>query len=158
MKYQSVGEYFYKMYSVLFLYLLIPMLALGGVYWANRYFLSIDPASRDLILGALITVVVLDWLMAWVWFNQAVKGLLTLVSLGERLQRYFKLMLIRFSIFAVGLFMLVAAYAISGNRLAALAFGLHLVLALLIWPFPSRVVQHLKLKGNERELVLGTIQ
>ena len=87
MKYNSVPEYFYKLYSRLYALVLIPLLSFVALYWKMKTGdikgLSQDTGFNYLLLLIIIVIVLADWIVAFFIFRKNLKSILTLGSLGS---------------------------------------------------------------------------
>lgn len=158
MQYTSVKEYFYKLYSRLFLLVLIPLTAFVLIYRGIQSDAIGSPLAGDvkaveMVRFIFLGVAVLDWVMATFYFQKTLKPARTLVSLGERLDRYCVITLTRFVIIVSGLLVLAVGFYLLEDQVLTIAFMAGLALLGFIWPFPFRVSRHLKLKGDEKNWV-----
>lgn len=158
MHFQSVKEYFYKLYTRLFLLLLLPLATFLALYGAIQggELTPMELADeqhaiwlRYIFLGAAVT----DWIGASVFFSWSLKPVRTLVSLGEKLDRYFFLTIIRFVIIVFGMMVLAGGYYLLHDQVLTALFIVSLLMMGLVWPFPGRVTSHLHLKEDEKNWV-----
>lgn len=158
MKYSSVPEYFYKLHTRLYALVLVPLLTLVIVYWlaqngggiAQQYFSELP--IQDFV-APFIALVAIDWLVALVVFRRKLKQILTLDSLGERLERYAALTFVRFVIVTAGLMILVGAFYLTDSYHLIILFAANLLSLVFFWPTSAKVCTDLKLKGDEQKLV-----
>jgi hypothetical protein len=159
MKYSSVREYFYKLHNLLFAIMLIPLVALVVLYWQMEKgniegpFQYQDNVSQILII-ALGIVVVTDWLISFMLFSRGVKALHRIQSLGEKLDRYYSFTILRFLLIMSGSLTLAIGFYLTENQAFTIIAVVSLLLLLFFWPRPLKVCNDLKLKGDERTLVL----
>ena len=158
MKYNSVPEYFYKLHSRLYVLVLIPLLAFGVLYWKLKRgdiaTVSHDIDFNPLLLLAFIAVVLVGWIAAFFLFKSNVKSILTLGSLGERLDRYYTFTMIRFSIMTSGLVLLAIGFYLTQDQYFSILFIAALIGLAFCWPTSAKVCDDLNLKGDERKLIL----
>lgn len=158
MKYNSVPEYFYKLYSRLYALVLVPLLLFVFLYWKMKIGdskgLSEDPYINNLLLILFIPVVLVDWMVAFFIFRRSVKSILTLGSLGERLDYYYKFTLVRFSFMVSGLVLLAAGFYFTGDQYFTILFVAGITGTAFSWPTSAKVCDDLNLKGEERRLIL----
>jgi hypothetical protein len=159
MRYNSLQEYFFKLYNPLYAFILIPLLVLVVLYWQllegniHGPFYG-DQAVNQVLMVSLGIIVLSDWVISFYLFAQGLKSTRKIVSLGTRLDRYYSLTLVRFALLFSGSVVLAIGYALTENQLFTLGSVSNLVLPLLLWPLPSKVCRDLMLKGDERTLVL----
>jgi hypothetical protein len=159
MKYNSIREYFYKMYSLLYAIILTPLLVFVVLYWLIieeelRGAFYMDDATTQILLMLLGGVVVMDWIGSLIVFNRGVSSIISVPSLGDRLDKYYRYTLVRFSIVATGTLCLAVGFYLTEDQMFTVISGGSMLLLLAFWPFPSKVCRDLKLKGDERTLVL----
>jgi cytochrome c oxidase subunit IV len=159
MKYSSIREYFYKMHSLLYAIILLPLLMFVMLYWLMNegklegQFYANDEMKQWLLL-VFSGVVFLDWIAAVIVFNRGINATRKIVSLGERLDKYYRYTLIRFLVVMMGALLLAAGFYLTEDQRFTLVGGVSIVLVLVFWPFPAKVCKDLQLKGDERTLVL----
>jgi hypothetical protein len=154
MKYSSLQEYFYKFQNVLYLLILLPLVAFTFLFISKpQQPLGIEELQTNLINNILMIAVVVDWLLAIGLFNSMLRSVRKLASLGLRLERYYIITVIRFSILSVSGLMMVTGFFFTGNILFSVPLGLSMILYFFLWPRSAKVCSDLKLKGDEREMV-----
>lgn len=157
MRYQTISEYFYKLYSILFLIVLMPLGVFVFVYGAIQLGKLVHPmagseASAFLVYGSA-AVIALDWILSAILFNRALKAARTPVSLGERLDKYFTLTVVRFGLIGSGLLLLSIGFYLIGDQVLTALLIVSLAMLGFLWPFPSKVCNDLALKEDERKVI-----
>lgn len=158
MKYNSIREYFYKMHSLLYVIILTPLLVFVVLYWLIiegelRGIFYRDDETTKILLLLFSGIVLMDWIGSFIVFNKGIASIISLPSLGERLDKYYRYTLVRFSIVATGTLTLAVGFYLTEDQLFTVISGGSMLLLLGFWPFPSKVCRDLKLKGDERTLV-----
>lgn len=158
MKYNSVSEYFYKLHNRLYALVLIPLLSFVVLYW-NLKTSHIEGLSQDihfnrLLLLLLIVAVLIDWIASYLLFRINLKSILTLGSLGERLDRYYTFTMIRFSLMMFGLITLAIGFYLTEDQYFTILFVGSMIGLAFFWPTSAKVCDDLNLKGDERKLIL----
>lgn len=158
MKYSSVPEYFYKLHIRLYALVLVPLLTLVIVYWVDqtaqgRALWQFSEDDSLIFITPFVFMVLIDWLAALFIFRKRLTPILTIDSLGERLERYAVLTFIRFVIIVAGLLVLVAAFYLTDNYYVVILFAANLLCLVFFWPTSAKVCSDLKLKGDEQKLV-----
>lgn len=157
MKFHSLGQYFYKLYAMIFVLLLIPLTLFIFLYQGllHGFLVTIETDfSNDFILYTAIGIACIDWAVALLLFTQSIKPVRKLQSLGEKLSRYAPLTLIRNILFCTGMVVLAPGYYLTESNWITIVFFGSLILPAYFWPFPKRVCKELKLKGDEEMMVL----
>jgi hypothetical protein len=159
MKYDSLREYFYKFYNVLYALILVPMLAFVFLYFEIQSQSVRGPYKDDhflsrIVVIAMMSLVVLVWIVSFVHYFRKLPRIRTIGSLGERLDEYYTLTSVRFVSFTASSLALAAGFLLTEHQVLTLTFVVSFVLALVLWPLPSKVCRDLQLRGDERTLVL----
>lgn len=156
MKFNSIREYFYKVQARLYLYVLLPLILFVYLYMKMRDGNVTPPVeSMGPVLVPIVSAITLfDWIVALVVFRRRIKPLPSKIMLSEKLEGYAAATYWRFAIIAaISAFLAVCYYAVGSSVFAAL-FGLDIMLMSVFWPLPTKVCRDLKLKGEERKMVL----
>lgn len=158
MKYNSIAEYFYKLHNRLYALVLIPLLMFVVLYWkmktGNINGLSQDTGFNYLLLLVSIVIVLVDWIVAFFIFKRNLKSILTLGSLGERLDHYYRFTLLRFLLMISGLVLLAVGFYLTGDKYFTILFVASMLGIAFFWPTSAKVCDDLNLKGEERKLIL----
>lgn len=158
MKYNSVPEYFYKFHARLYALVLIPLLTFVVLYWMIKSGDSIGLGQNTtfnyaLLLG-FMAVVLIEWIVSFLIFRTSLKSILTLGSLGERLDHYYRFTIIRFSFLVSGLALLAIGFFFTQDQYFTILFVANMVGMAFFWPTSAKVCDDLNLKGEERRLIL----
>ncbi len=158
MKYNSVPEYFYKLYGRLYALVLLPLICFGLLYWEMKTG-SIEPISQDIRLNQLLLLVIIvallaEWIVSFFLFRSKLKSILTLGSLGARLDHYYRFTLLRFGMMVSGLVVLAVGFFITRDQYFTVLFVASMVGLGFMWPTSAKVCDDLNLKGDERKLIL----
>ncbi|MFN3839409.1 MAG: hypothetical protein ACK4RF_01765 [Cyclobacteriaceae bacterium] len=157
MRYQTISEYFYKFFSVLFLIVLVPLGAFVYLYGAAQLGAVNHPLAgsdtSDFVVYGLAGICALDWIAATVYFSKSLRGIRTLVSLGDRLDRYYRLTITRFAWVGGGLLGLSVGFYLVGDQLLTALFMVSILVLGFVWPFPAKISRDLGLKESERRVL-----
>lgn len=158
MKYNSVPEYFYKLNSRLYALVLMPLITFIALYWkmktGDSAIRSQDIGFNQILLLICIIVVLLEWMISFFLFRSKLKSILTLGSLGDRLDRYYKFTVVRFSLMISGLILLAVGFFITEDQYFTILFVASMIGLAFFWPTSAKVCDDLGLKGDERKLIL----
>jgi hypothetical protein len=150
MNFITITQYFNKLHSVLLVLLMVPLLAFIALY----FFLNGLPTTSGKEYVIIIPATVLiDWLVAMLIFNKKIKSAANEQGLGVKLDKYFQITIVRYSLFSSGSFILALGFYLSGNDLFTALYLVGLVLAGILWPTGRKICSDLRLKGDEREMV-----
>lgn len=158
MKYNSVPEYFYKFHSRLYALVLIPLLTFVVLYWKMKTGeikgISQDASLNNTMLLVFISLFLVDWIVSFFIFKRNIKRILTLGSLGDRLDRYYQITLSRFLLILSGLILLSVGFYFTENQYFTILFAASMAGLAFFWPTSAKVCDDLNLKGDERKLIL----
>ena len=156
MNFLSVKEFFYKVNTIGFILLLLPVIVFLYLHLdAMESFplVADEPRKNGLLLlssgfvAAILTVVNLIW-------RSRMKQMKTYPELSRKMEGYFVLFVLRNGAYAASLLLLAAGYYLTHSIYFS---GVYLVLLLALiaqWPGPARFCMAFDLKGAERDLVL----
>lgn len=158
MKYNSVPEYFYKFHARLYALVLIPLLTFVVLYAKIKSGDSIrilqDITPYYVLLPVFIVMMLAAWVASFILFRSNIKSILTLGSLGERLDHYFRFTIVRFLLLVTGLMLPVIGFVLTEDYFFTILFVANLIGIACFWPTPAKVCNDLNLKGEERRLIL----
>jgi hypothetical protein len=150
MDFITITQYFNKLHSALLVLLIVPLLVFIALYFFLDE-LPTSPAKEYLII--IPTAVLIDWLVAMLIFNKKIKSVGNEQGLGIKLDKYFKITIVRYSLLSSGSFILALGFYLYGSDLLTALYLAGLVLAGILWPTGRKVCSDLRLKGDEREMV-----
>jgi len=158
MKFSSIKEFFYKLQSMCYAFLLLPLGILIALYAVPQLLITpfwIEDEDTIQLLLTLFPLIALVELTTVHWaIGTKLKIISTMPSLGDRLDRYVPLAFIRTgSAVFVSLLMLTGVF-LTGNLWFTGYTVMMLVIIFLQRPTPSSVSSQLQLKGNEKELIM----
>jgi hypothetical protein len=158
MKFSSIKEFFYKLQSMCYAMLLLPLGILIVLYLVPGLLYSSftieDEQTVVLLLIIFPAVALLELTIVHLFLSARLDAISKLSGFGDRLDRYVPIAFIRT---AAGVFLSIAMLVglwltgdswFTGYAIAILAF------IFLQRPTPENLCRQLKLKGNERELIL----
>ena len=159
MNFNSLAEYFYKLYNICLLLMLLPLAVFLTLYYMLDAGKLISVISPDHALSGLLVLlfplfIVLELTIVHLVLQKKLVPTQSELSLGTRLDQYYSFVLIKSGGAAfVGILMAVGLY-LTGRGLFSAYFLLVLVWIFIQWPTPRKVSKDLKLKGDEQEMVL----
>jgi len=156
MNYQSLGQFFYKLYALVFVMMLLPLGVFIYLYQGLRleYLKSIEWEYTVGFTSFIVAGIAgLNWLTAFVHFQYRIINIRKIPSLGERLSQYASLTLVRMGSFVVGMLFLAVGYYLTENNWLTILFIVSLLLPIIRWPNPKRVCKDLALRGDEYKIV-----
>ena len=158
MNFNSLAEYFYKIYNICLLMLFIPI----GIFLFVYYLLltgKINPTiqSESVIQGILITfpiLVILDLTIVHLVVRKRLLLLAKEVSLGIKVEKYFSVISLRITAIVASAIFMAAGLFITAHELFPVYFLGLIIWLFFQWPNPRKVCRDLRLKGDEEKMVL----
>jgi hypothetical protein len=158
MKFNSVKEYFYKLNSVAYQLMMIPMI-LFILYYAQPLvdltFLKVDVTITYLIGIVIASVIVAALTIVQIYVWRKASSIALNVGLGIKLEKLGTLLLTKMKLLAAISCLMPLALLFTANNYFTLGFAFLLCWYFIQWPAPGRVCRLLKLKGDERELIIS---
>lgn len=156
MNYQSLGQYFYKLYALTFVIMLVPLGVFIYLYQGLRL-KYLNPIEWEYSVWFTSCVVLgiagLNWLTAFFLFHYRLLRIRKIPGLGDRLGEYASLTFVRMGLFVGGMLFLAVGYYLTENKWLTVIFLVSLLLPIIRWPNPKRVCMDLALKGDEYKIV-----
>lgn len=156
MNFLSTKEFFYKLNTIGFILLLLPVIVFLYLHAeVLKSFPAVSEASQQYVMLAVIGgLVVVDLTIVNLIWRFRIGQLRSESELSKKMDGYFVLTAIRNGAYAFGLLLLTIGYYFTHS---IYFFGLFMVVILLQiaqWPGPARFCIAFALKGSERDLVL----
>ena len=158
MNFNSLKEYFYNQYNACLLRMLLPM----GVFLLI-YYLSlsemISPYIQaeelvDFLRFTYLALIVITLTIVHLETYRKLKSYAAAVGLGKKLDLYYSVVQMRMRTFVVVSLFLAAGFFFTGHPWFSIYFGFMIGWFLVQWPTPLKVSNQLKLKGDERTMVM----
>ena len=158
MNFSSIKEYFYRLQSRCYALVLLSVMLLIAIYAAQRFanliFTTNDVQLIFVLKIALPVLAVLELTSVHLVAYLKLKKTRKLKGMGERLDEYASLLTLKMIAGVSASFFMLAGLAFTADQLFIVFFALALLSILFQRPTPSRLSKQLKLKGDERELIL----
>ena len=158
--FDSIKGYFYKLYNICYALVLIPLVIFLFLYYQAQVEKSLPIVQNQETL----------LLLRWSLFLTALGGLISVqlyirkqlikvsqaVSLGEKMDRYFPLALVRTCLGSFSAFLMNIGFFLTSSIWFAITFGLIMLWIWWQWPTPKRFCKDLAVRKDERELMLNS--
>ncbi|MBS1559430.1 MAG: hypothetical protein JST69_11965 [Bacteroidetes bacterium] len=158
MNFSSLKEYFYRLYNYGLIMMLIPMVGFLVVYYlflSQQWFALIDNALVNSFLWKLFALLIFIMLTIVHW--QSVKSYTRIASrlgLGQKLEEYYWVVRSKINSYVWAGSLLLIGFFCTAHQGFSTSFGVVILWAVLQWPTPRKVCRQLKLRGDEREMVI----
>lgn len=156
MKFNSLRAYFYKLHNLLYLALLPPLLIFTYLYLENYASIVKVIVLSPMLSLAIMSFLLLIFMAQWTRRKRLI-NIRILVSLNDRMEQYASMLILQFFILCAASYVLVLAFYFMKDQLFIALFGTQLVFYSVFWPTPRKVCHDLKLKKDERNVVLNKI-
>lgn len=155
MKYNSIREYFSSLYNILYGILLVPLLAFVYLYLEQQAGdLSPEITEGNMLVLGLGCVVVADWIVSFIMFSKGLQHVHQLKGFGERLEKYRTITIVRYAIISSSCLLLAIGFYFTTHQVLTALFVVGMIMQSSFWPTTYRVANHLKLKGEERDMII----
>lgn len=157
MEYNSVTDYFARLHlrSLILFFVSLLMFLLLFYLLLSQNLTPVMAEGGELIAYAFVAFALMDASMSFVLMKAMLRNVKSLPSLGDRMDRYAQISLVRFALLLSGSILLIVALYLSGDQRIVVVYGIYLFFFLFAWPTRSRLCTELELKENEREVVFG---
>jgi hypothetical protein len=156
MKFLSIKEYFYKLNTIGFILLLLPIGLFIFLYFDQiTHPPMVDDKSHILIAGEVVLAIVTIVLTTvhWLWAVR-IKRLKKVIELAMKMDRYFLLMLLKLIAYSGCTFLSAAGFYLTGHPGFTAGFVLLLIAIAFQWPSPASFCRHLSLGRIESDMVM----
>lgn len=156
MNFFSVKEYFYKVNTIGFILLLLPVIVFLYIHVsALQSFPAVADAGQKNLLLIFVTIFVAVTLTVvnLVW-RARIAAMRSLGELSRKMEGYFVLFVIRNGAYAAALLLISGGYYVTHSIYFTGVFIVIVLLLMAQWPGPARFCLAFELKGAERDLIL----
>lgn len=157
MKFNSVKEFFLKLNNTGYQLMMIPLI-LFIYFYTQSYFYESKPLITaqmgDYLLLGIIGVSVIVLTTVQIQTNKMAIRIASKVGLGVKLEKLGSVLIARMVWKAVITLLMPLGLVVTGNQVFSILFGIALAWFFIQWPTPGRVSDLLKLRGDERQMVL----
>ena len=158
MEFNSIKEYFYKLYNVCYAITLVPLGLFIYLYLKMQVgeINSLIQADDQILIVqiALFVFALLLLTIVHLVIRNKLQSVSKEPSLGNRMDSYFGLSVGRMVSGVVISALAAAGLYLTGSEIFSIYFLLVLLWMAYQWPSPKKMCAELKLKGDERELIL----
>lgn len=150
MSFISMSQYLIRLQIWFLVLAIMPLLLFIALYLIFPDYPA-QPAEEYLmiILGAAF----IDWPLAAILFNKKIKSARNEQGLGAKLDKYFQIAIIRYTLFSSAGLILAVGFFLTSSDIFTGVFLVSLIFAFSYWPTGPRVSNELRLRGDEREMV-----
>jgi hypothetical protein len=158
MNFSSLKEYFFKLYNAAMRRMLFPLATFLGIYYL---FLSglISPFIQDesminIMLMVYPTIILIALTIVHLGIRKLLKANTDIVGLGKKLDLFYEVtrrkmkMMLQVSVFTA------TGFLLTGHEWFSLYFAGIILWFFFQWPSPRKASRLLKLKGDERSMVM----
>lgn len=156
MNFFSIKEFFYKLNTIGFILLLLPLVAFVYLYFraASSQPAIVDAAESQLLLIVLILILVCDLTIVHLLWRARLNSAKSFQELAKKMDRYFMLVVMRNGAYAIGSLLMAFGYFLTESDYFTGTFLVIMILVVFQWPRAVTFCDHLDLRGSDREMVL----
>ncbi len=158
MKFNSVKEYFLKLNNTGYQLMMVPLILFIYFYTQSYFYDSqplIEPHLGDYLILVFIGLSVVVLTIVQIQTSKKAIQIASEVGLGIKLEKLGSVLIVRMVWKAVITLLMPLGLVVTGNQLFSVLFGITLAWFFLQWPTPGRIANLLKLRGDEREMVMS---
>ena len=158
MNFSSLKEYFYKLYNAAMKRMLLPLACFLGIYYA--FFLgAISPFVEDetvtnVMLIAMASIIVIVLTIVHLAARKIYRANIDLVGLGNKLDVFAVVTRKKLNAGMTVSLLAAAGFLVTGRPWFSVCLACIMAWLLAQWPTPRKASRQLKLKRDEREMVL----
>src|SRR5258708_7224438 len=136
MKFRFIKKYFYKLNTIGFILLLLPLVAFIYFYFQPvfRRTINTEMQIEIILLSALTIIFLIDLtIVHWVW-SAKIQRLQTLSELARKMDGYFSLALFKMASYCGCSLLMAAGFFLTGNSLFTVLFLIIVITLTFQWP------------------------
>ncbi|MGC4021666.1 MAG: hypothetical protein QM734_06855 [Cyclobacteriaceae bacterium] len=154
----TLHEYFYKLYNKNMLMMLLPIGEFLGIYYLLLSGVLPTLIDDELIVQTMLFVVPFVGLsiltIVQLGIYKKCKKISSEPSLGKKLELYVPITKRNTNGFILASFLLAIGFFLTAHEWFSIYFGVVILWSWIQWPSPRKVCRDLKLRGDEREMVM----
>ncbi len=159
MKFGTVQEYFSKLYTMGFQLMMLPLILFIAYYaqWIIKMpgLVKLDKEISNALLITLVCLSVIVISIVQMLTQKKAKQIAKEVGLGIKLEKMGSVLKTKMATLSTMTILMPLMLLFTDEKYFAMAFGVLLFWYFLQWPTPGRVSRLLKLKGDEKAMVLS---
>lgn len=159
MKFNSIKEYFYRLTNSGYQRMMLPLI-LFTVYFGQSGFMLLEPfLSNEILVNTVLYGVVAFTIVSLttvqIVFYYKCKSIAKEIGLGLKLEHYGDEALKKMNWIAATAAVVPITLFVTGDTRLAIIFAVVFVWFFLQWPTPKTVARQLRLKSDERKMVIS---
>ena len=157
MKFHSIKEYFYKLTTIGFILLLVPLVVFISLYY---YLITHRPVfvgkqSEIILLSiavgiSLVALTIVHWL-----FRERLKRLRNQLELARKMDGFFSISVLRMGVYCGCELVAGIGFYLTASSLFTGLFILIVIAGVFQWPAPSTFCRMMALRGAERDMIIN---
>jgi hypothetical protein len=159
MKFLSVKEYFYKLNTIGFIVLLLPMAVFAFLYYRSLStwppMAGADDRLANLIAALIATIA--DLTIVHLWWSYRMKRLRSLIEISKKMDGYYSLMVTKMAVYSFTCLIMATGFFLTGSEWFS---GLFMVIAvglILQWPSRSSFCSQFQLRADEKAMIMENV-
>jgi len=152
MEFHSLRHYLNRLHIVYYASMLVCFGAF--IYQYFQPFSEPMMVADEWTLGFFLGIMVVDWLACGFVVSVMLKQTQQMVTLYDRLKRYFSIAVVRMAVFTSSSLIGAVALYLTHEIVFSAAFMINILILFFYWPTVSRLSAELKLTATEREVLI----
>ncbi|MBS1978013.1 MAG: hypothetical protein JST46_11625 [Bacteroidetes bacterium] len=156
MQFLTVKEFFYKLNTIGFILLLVPLVVFTFLYYLGISFPAAFTDDQSVFIAAALVVIVglLDLTVVHWVAEMKLKRHLKRPELTGRMEGYAASTILKMVAYCSWSLMSAVAFFFTGHVMFTASFLIMMIFVSFTWPTPARLCRSLELQGSEKEMVL----
>lgn len=157
MNFFSIKEYFYKLNTISFILLLLPLVAFIFLYYRaiQSETLITEESITIMILATVGILFLLDLTIVYLLWKSRIRKLKIRIELAEKMEGYYWLTLIRMAVHGGISLVMAGGFFLTESSYFTYMFGLVMIIILFQWPTPRSFGRQLDLRGSDLDMILN---
>lgn len=159
MNFLSVKEYFYKLNTIGFIVLLLPMSAFAFLYYHSLTTLPPmdDPNGVATNLIAAGIIVIADLTIVHLWWVFKMNRLRSLIEIARKMDGYFSITVAKMIVYCITSFIAAVGFFLTGSEWFSWLFLALEVALVLQWPSRKSFCRQLALRNDEKAMIMQNV-
>ncbi|MDZ4716288.1 MAG: hypothetical protein SH819_12555 [Cytophagales bacterium] len=153
----SIKEFFYKLNTIGFILLLLPLVVFVFLYLqvGTQIPVITDDGETTTLFLILNLVLVSDLTIVHFWWRARIRRIKGVPELANKMDGYFFLVVVRGGAYAFVSLLMAAGFYLTESIYFTGEFILLMILITMLWPTPASFSKQLGLRGSEHDMVLN---
>lgn len=156
MKFLSIKEYFYKLTTLGFTLLLLPILVFAFLEYRSLFELPpvfIENRVMEVVYAFLIISIVSLTTVHWLYIFQIRKSR-SLIEIAKKMDKFYSLSFLKMGAYCASSLLMAIGFLLTANMIFTVAFIVLSLAMVLQWPSRGSFCRWYELRGKEQEIIM----